>query len=102
MEKTEGVVLMDLVTGHLPTDRTFRLQRRHHMVRWVLVPREDSSMAEFLDVAFRCTKPALWGEADPHLARLLSSRRAELLGSLRVELHHMFLVSVFFEVHAEF
>ncbi|KAK1698081.1 hypothetical protein QYE76_014778 [Lolium multiflorum] len=32
-EKTDvyntGVVLMDLVTGHLPTDRTFRVQRRH-------------------------------------------------------------------------
>jgi hypothetical protein len=67
MEKTEGVVLMDLVTGHLPTDRTFRLQRRHHMVRWVLVPREDSSMAEFLDVAFRCTKPAL-GERLIHIS----------------------------------
>ncbi|CAN6218876.1 unnamed protein product, partial [Urochloa humidicola] len=72
-----GIVLMELVTGLLPTDKTFSGDM--DMVRWVqsrmdaplpareqvfdpalkpLVPREESSMAEVLEVALRCTRTA--------------------------------------------
>jgi hypothetical protein len=72
-----GIVLMELVTGLLPTDKTFGGDM--DMVRWVqsrmgaplpareqvfdpalkpLAPREESSMAEVLEVALRCTRTA--------------------------------------------
>ena len=72
-----GIVLMELVTGLLPTDKTFGGDV--DMVRWVqsrmdaplpareqvfdpalkpLAPREESSMAEVLEVALRCTRTA--------------------------------------------
>ncbi|VAH29792.1 unnamed protein product [Triticum turgidum subsp. durum] len=72
-----GIVLMELVTGLLPTDKTFGGDV--DLVRWVqsrvdapspardqlfdpalkpLAPREESSMAEVLEMALRCTRPA--------------------------------------------
>jgi serine/threonine protein kinase len=72
-----GIVLMELVTGLMPTDKTFSGDM--DMVRWVqsgidaprpireqvfdpalkpLAPREESSMMEMLEVALRCTETA--------------------------------------------
>lgn len=72
-----GIVLMELVSGLMPTDRTFGGDM--DMVRWVqsriglptsgreelldpslkpLAPYEESSMFELLDVALQCTRTA--------------------------------------------
>uniref|UniRef100_A0A0A9FM95 non-specific serine/threonine protein kinase n=1 Tax=Arundo donax TaxID=35708 RepID=A0A0A9FM95_ARUDO len=72
-----GIVLMELVTGLTPTDKTFGGDM--DMVRWVqsridaplpareqvfdpalkpLAPREETPMSELLEVALRCTRTA--------------------------------------------
>ncbi|KAJ0982875.1 hypothetical protein J5N97_011130 [Dioscorea zingiberensis] len=70
-----GIVLMELVTGLMPTDRSF--EGDMDMVRWVqlllgspareellddalkpFAPYEESSMYEVLDVALQCTRTA--------------------------------------------
>lgn len=69
-----GIVLVELVSGRMPTDERFGLEM--DLVRWVetrmesggeelvdpmlkpLLPNEESAMLQVLEIAMRCTKTA--------------------------------------------